>query len=112
MAVKGYVMPKSKAVKKYVEGVKDAKDDYRSEVRAGLDDWKLWWNYTLGKLIEQAEDWADKEGLDKWEAVKNIVKLASEEYRKAQLGLAAIKYKPEIEASKKIVEEALAVLGV
>jgi len=110
--VKGYVTSKSKATAKYVKGVKEAKSDYKDGVRAGLDNWKLWWNYTLGMLIANAGEWVDKEGLDKWEAVKNNIKLASQDYRKAQLGLVAIKHAREIETSRKIIEEALAVLGV
>ena len=115
MAVKGYVIPKSEAVKNYAEGVRDpmAKDKYVRRFREGMSNgWNIWWNYTLAKLIDQAGDWADKKGLDKWEAVKNIVRLASEDYRKAKLGMVKKLYGTELERTVALVEEALATLGV
>jgi len=115
MAVKGYVRPVNEAVSRFTEGVRDpiAKKKYINRVREGFNSgWQIWWDYTLAKLIDNADDWVDKKGLDRWEAVKNIVRLASEDYRKAKLGMVVKMYGTELERTKPLVEEALAVLGV
>lgn len=115
MAVKGYVPPVNEMVGRFTEGVRDprARYKYTERMRQGFTNgWQTWWNYTLAMLIDRAGDWADKKGLDKWEAVKNIVRIASEDYRKAKLGMVVKMYGAELERTKALVEEALAAIGV
>lgn len=110
---KGYAIPVNEALAKFSERVRlpDIKDKYERRTAEGFSrGWSLWYDYMMAKLIENAGEWIDKEGIDKWKAVKEIVKEASQEYRKAKLGIFAKEYHTELEQAKALVEEALALI--
>lgn len=106
--VKGYIEDLTKVAKKRVDNIRDpeARYEYETNTRNGFStDWSTWYNYTMAKLIEKADDWVDKSGAEKVLAISKIVKEASATYREAKLKLFAQRAKAELEQTVNLIEE-------